>query len=178
MQFAKGRMTAPERATAFAVEDRMHGFVRTDRGPLEAPRRASTPWILGCSSDLICMGCIRMQSESTGKTDEGIDEARGCRLTNIAPWTHTPISHPVHGIEKQLESKDGRMTSRRADGNCHSRQTAWLRASGSPTCGSPHHTAIPLIHGCQCDSHPSMKYKTTFADGIYAYVGTKPLETN
>lgn len=120
-----------------------------------------------------------MESDANpGSIESGIDEARGCRLTNIAPWTHTPISHPVHGIKKQLESKDGRMTSKRADGNGHSRQTAWLRASGSPTCGSPHHAAIPLIHGCQYDSHPSMKYKTTFADGIYAYVGPKPLETN
>lgn len=35
-----------------------------------------------------------------GSIESWIDEARGCRLTNIAPWTHTPISHPVHGIKK------------------------------------------------------------------------------
>ena len=53
------------------------------------------------------------------------------------------------------------MTSKRADGNGHSRQTAWLRASESPTCGSPHHAAIPLIHGCQCFIHQPSRYKTT-----------------
>ena len=100
-QPAAERMTAPERATAFAVEDRMHGFVRTDRGPVEAPRRASTPWILGCSSDPNCLGCIRMHSGPRGKPDVRIDEARGCWMTNIAPWTHTSVSHGVRCIRMQ-----------------------------------------------------------------------------
>ena len=98
MQPAAERMTAPERATAFAVEDKMHGFVRTDRGPMEAPRRASTPWILGCSSDHIGLGCIRMQPQRT--ETKWIDDAGGCRLgcRHCSPGSHVGVDATVGAV--------------------------------------------------------------------------------
>ena len=94
-------MTVPERATTFAVEGGMHGFVRTDRGPLEAPHRTSTAWIHGYQHYYIGFAGIKMQPEQVDPAVMRIDEARGCRITNIAPWTHTSVSHGVRCMIKQ-----------------------------------------------------------------------------
>lgn len=98
---ATGRMTAPERASADCRSGRMAGLRAVEPPTYGSPHRAISARIRGCSSDPICMGCIRMQSGPTRKTDVRIDEARGCRITNIAPWTHTSVSHGVRCMIKQ-----------------------------------------------------------------------------
>lgn len=98
---AADRMTAPERAYADCRSGRMTGLRAVEPPTYGSPHRAISARILGCSSDPICMGCIRMRSEPTGKTEVRIDEARGCRITNIAPWTHTSVSHGVRCMIKQ-----------------------------------------------------------------------------
>ena len=101
MQPAAERMTAPERASADCRSGRMTGLRAVEPPTYGSPRLAITARILGCSSDHIGMGCIRMRSGPTGKTDVRIDEAKGCRLTNIAPRTHTSVSHGVRCIIRQ-----------------------------------------------------------------------------
>lgn len=101
MQPTAVRMTAPERASADCRSGRMTGLRAVEPPTYGSPRLAISVRILGCSSDPICMGCIRMHSGPTGKPDVTIDEARGCQMTNIAPWTHTSVSHGVRCIRMQ-----------------------------------------------------------------------------
>lgn len=80
MRPAAERMTAPERANTDCRSGRMTGLRAVEPPTYGSPHRAISTRILGCSSDPICMGCIRMQSKPSGKTDVGIDDAGGCRL--------------------------------------------------------------------------------------------------
>lgn len=110
MQPTAERMTAPERASADCRSGRMTGLRAVEPPTYGSPHLAISVRILGCSSDPICMGCIRMHSGPTGKPDVTIDEARGCRMTNIAPWTHTSMSHGVRCIRMQPQRTETKWT--------------------------------------------------------------------
>ena len=96
-QPAAERMTAPERASADCRSGRMTGLRAVEPPTYGSPHRAISARILGCSSDPICMGCIRMRSKPTGKTEVGIDDAGGCRLgcRHCSPGSHVGVDATV-----------------------------------------------------------------------------------
>lgn len=97
---ATGRMTAPERAYMDCRSGWMTGLRAVEPPTYGSPRLAISARILGCSSDPIGMGCIRMQSRPTGKPDVRIDDAGGCRLNcrHCSPGSHVGVDATVGAV--------------------------------------------------------------------------------